>query len=184
MILTHYYKLNVLLLLRGICLSCPPPVRGSVAGPVSRSLGFLPLIPLSWRQEKWRTRMAATHLLPSPKVSFQRQKSSLELTFYMSEQLFKRLSTRLRRVFKLSLSVFERWRWIKLKLLGAGSVTGVGLTINRLTQPVALHVLNTFSWLHSYLFLVLPLLSLLIDIFLSSSLADTCSWHFVNLSKC
>ena len=57
---------------------CPACLRITPAGP----LGFLPLIPLSWRQEKWRTRMAATHLLPSPKVSSHRQQSLLSQTFF------------------------------------------------------------------------------------------------------
>lgn len=56
----------------------------------------------------------------------------------MSELLVKLCSRHHRRVFSWVLSMFERWRWNteRLRLLGAGSVTGAGLTINRLTQPV------------------------------------------------
>lgn len=70
----------------------------------------------------------------------------------------------------------------RLKLPGAGSVTGVGLTINRVTQAAAFTyiqqgLLTTRIYFHLYL--CCRRFSLLFDV-----LTDTCSLNVVKLLKC
>lgn len=136
----------------------PPPVRRRCPvcpGITAAGLSGLPLIPLSWRQEKWRTRMAATPLLPSPKVSSCEQKTLLQTNFSFSFSFFLNGQTvKLNHevpvgcLFQFILSVFERWRWINRETQVSPSPPGHGSGINY--QPT--HSTGCFPFIKHDLF--------------------------------
>lgn len=159
---------------------CPACLRITPAGP----LGFLPLI-LSADVRRnggpgWQRRISSRvpRWVPTDSKVY-----SHKLFFNTDELLFKLLRAGSEE--SVSFEFVRVWTLNdgETEVLGAGSVTGVGLTIKRLTQQVAVRLFHNFPPLWTTQILsVLRLSSSLSPADILSS-SDTCCWHFVTRSR-